>query len=125
MTENELSSIIIGAAIEVHTSLGPGLLESAYEACLFYELQQIGLNVRRQVELPVIYKNVEIKVGYRLDIIVEDKIIVELKSVSALHDIHTAQMLTYLKLTNIGLGLIINFNETRIKYGLKRIVNNL
>ena len=125
MTENELSSIIIGAAMEVHTSLGPGLLESAYEACLFYELQQIGLNVRRQVELPVIYKNVEIKVGYRLDIIVEDKIIVELKSVSALHDIHTAQMLTYLKLTNIGLGLIINFNETRIKYGLKRIVNNL
>lgn len=125
MTENELSSIIIGAAIEVHTSLGPGLLESAYEACLFYELQQIGLNVRRQVELPIIYKNVEIKVGYRLDIIVEDKIIVELKSVSALHDIHTAQMLTYLKLTNIGLGLIINFNETRIKHGLKRIVNNL
>lgn len=125
MTENELSSIIIGAAIEVHTQLGPGLLESVYEACLFYELKTIGLNIKSQVALPVKYKNVNIDIGFRLDLVVENKVVVELKSVNELNTIHTAQILTYLKLTEHKLGLLINFNETRVKNGIKRIVNNL
>lgn len=125
MTENELSSIIIGAAIEVHTELGPGLLESVYEACLFYELKQLGLNVEKQVELPVNYKEVRLDSGFRLDILVDDKIIIEVKSVKELHDVHLAQTLTYLKLTKLKLGLLINFNEARLKFGIKRVVNNL
>lgn len=125
MTENELSSIIIGSAIEVHTQLGPGLLESVYQECLYYELKEIGLKVDKQAVLPVRYKDVYIDVGFRLDLIVEDKVIIELKSVSELHDIHTAQILTYLKLTKMKLGLLMNFNELRLKFGIKRIANNI
>ncbi|MGV3612502.1 MAG: GxxExxY protein [Fluviicola sp.] len=125
MSENELSSIIIGLAIEVHTELGPGLLESVYETCLYHELKEIGLKVERQVNLPVKYKNLFLESGLRLDLIVEDKVIIELKAVKELCDIHVAQTLTYLKLTNLKLGLLINFNEVRIKNGLQRVVNHL
>ena len=125
MTENELSSIIIGAAIDVHTELGPGLLESVYETCLFHELSDLGLDVKRQVELPVNYKGRQLESGFRLDLIVQNKLIIEIKAVKELSDIHVAQTLTYLKLTQCKLGLLINFNETRVKHGIRRIVNNL
>lgn len=125
MTENEISSKIIGAAIEVHKQLGPGLLESAYETCLYYELKQLNLDVKQQLALPVYYKEVKLDAGYRIDLIVEDKVIIEIKSVNELADIHTAQLLTYLKLKDLKLGLLINFNSVRVIDGIKRIVNNL
>ena len=125
MSENEISSKIIGAAIEVHKQLGPGLLESTYETCLAYELKQMGLDVKQQQALPVVYKEVKLDAGYRIDLLVENKVIVEIKSVDALADIHTAQLLTYLKLKDLKLGLLINFNSVRVVDGLKRIVNNL
>jgi GxxExxY protein len=125
MTENQLSEKIIGCAIQVHKSLGPGLLESAYEECLFYELKQLGLFVEKQKPLPLIYKDVKLDIGYRLDLLVEKKVIVELKSIEALNDVHIAQMITYLKLSGCKLGLLINFNVLRLVDGLKRIANNL
>jgi GxxExxY protein len=125
MEENEISKIIVNAAFEVHSSLGPGLLESAYEFCLFYELQQAGLKVERQVALPLLYKDVSLDCGYRLDIWVEKKVILELKTVERFEPIHSAQLLTYLKLTNNKLGLLLNFNSPLIKHGIKRIVNDL
>lgn len=109
----------------MHQSLGPGLLESAYEECLFYELKKTGLVVEKQKALPLVYEEVRLDVGYRIDIIVENKLILEIKSVEALNDVHFAQLLTYLKLTDCKLGLLINFNVTLIKNGIKRIVNNL
>ena len=123
MTENEISSRIIGASIEVHKQLGPGLLESTYEICLGHELKLMGLEVKQQVPLPVIYKDVKINAGYRIDMIVENKVIIEIKSVDALAPIHTAQILTYLKLKDLKLGLLINFNEVKVIDGLKRIIN--
>ena len=125
MSENEISSKIIGAAIEVHKQLGPGLLESTYETCLAYELKQMGLDVKQQQALPVVYKEVKLDAGYRIDLLIENKVIIEIKSVDALADIHTAQLLTYLKLKDLKLGLLINFNSVRVIDGLKRIVNNL
>lgn len=125
MSENEISSKIIGAAIEVHKQLGPGLLESTYETCLAYELKQMGLDVKQQQALPVLYKEVKLDAGYRIDLLIENKVIIEIKSVEALADIHTAQLLTYLKLKDLKLGLLINFNSVRVVDGLKRIVNNL
>ena len=125
MTENELSKIVFDCALKVHQSLGPGLLESAYEECLFYELRKTGLEVQKQKALPLFYEEVRLDIGYRIDIIVENKIILEIKSVDALNDVHFAQLLTYLKLTNCKLGLLINFNVVLIKNGIKRIVNNL
>ena len=125
MTENEISKKIIGAAIEVHKQLGPGLLESSYEVCLAYELKQLGLNVKTQVALPVVYKEVKLETGYRIDILVENRVIIEIKAVDALADIHTAQLLTYLKLKDLKLGLLINFNNVKVIDGVKRIVNNL
>ena len=125
MTENELSRIVFDCALKVHQKLGPGLLESAYEECLFYELRKIGLEVEKQKALPLIYEEVKLDVGYRLDIIIENKLIIEIKSVDALNDIHFAQLLTYLKLTNCKLGMLINFNVVLIKNGIKRVVNNL
>ena len=124
MTTNSLTKSIIGAAIEVHKVLGPGLLESTYEACLFYELNQKGLLVEKQKELPVVYKEVELEIGYRIDLIVENEIIIELKSVKEILPIHTAQLLSYLKLSNLNLGLLINFNEAKLVDGVKRIINN-
>ena len=125
MTENELARIVFDWALKVHQSLGPGLLESAYEECLYYELRKTGLNVEKQKSLPLIYEEVKLDVGYRIDIIVENKLIIEIKSVEALNDVHFAQLLTYLKLTNCKLGLLINFNVSLIKNGVKRVVNNL
>ncbi len=125
MDENELSHKIIGAAIEVHKILGPGLLESAYEAALERELYLNGLSVKRQVGLPVVYKDIKCEVGYRIDLLVENKVIIEIKAVDALNDIHLAQLLTYLRLSNLKLGLLINFNVTILKNGIRRVVNHL
>ncbi|QCK15906.1 GxxExxY protein [Mangrovivirga cuniculi] len=125
MNENELSNVVIKAAIEVHKELGPGLLESVYEKCLVYELQQLGLFVKSQISLPLSYKNQQLDSGLRLDVIVEDKLILEIKSVQDFEPIHTAQLLSYLRLTNTKLGLLINFNVPLIKDGIKRIVNQL
>ena len=123
MSEKEISSKIIGAAIEVHKQLGPGLLESTYETCLAYELKQMELDVKQQQALPVVYKEVKLDAGYRIDLLIENKVIIEIKSVEALADIHTAQLLTYLKLKDLKLGLLINFNSVRVIDGLKRILN--
>ena len=125
MTENELSKIVFNCALKVHQHLGPGLLESAYEECLFYELMKTGLDIQKQKALPLIYEEVKLDIGYRIDIIIENKLILEIKSVEALNDIHFAQLLTYLKLTNCKLGMLINFNVLLIKNGIKRVVNNL
>ncbi len=125
MTENEISKIIFDCALKVHRVLGPGLLESAYEECLFYELKKTNLKVEKQKALPLVYEEVKLDIGYRLDIIVENKVIIELKSVESLNDIHLAQVLTYLKLSGCKLGMLINFNVTLIKNGIKRVVNNL
>jgi GxxExxY protein len=122
---NEISGQVIDAAMKVHSALGPGLLESAYEACLVFELNRRGLKALTQVELPVVYESVRIDVGYRLDILVEDAVIVELKSVEKLLPIHQAQLLSYLKLSGKRLGLLINFNTVHLKHGITRLVNNL
>lgn len=123
--ENEISRKIIGAAIEVHKVLGPGLLESAYEMGLERELKIRGLNVRRQVALPLVYKGEKCDIGYRIDLLVENKVIVEIKSVESLNNVHIAQVLTYLKLSNCKLGLLINFNVSLLKNGIKRLVHKL
>ena len=125
MHENEISKHIIDAALRVHTRLGPGLLESTYEACLVYELSRRGLSLACQVPLPVIYDAVRIPIGYRVDMIVADRVIVELKAVDAIHPIHRAQLLSYLRLTGKKLGLLFNFNEVHLKDGIIRLVNNL
>jgi GxxExxY protein len=125
MTENEISEKIIGCAIQVHRELGPGLLESSYEECLYYELVQSGMLVEKQKPLPLIYKEVKLDCGYRLDLLVEKKVVLEVKAVEMLSDIHLAQILTYLKLTKCKLGLLMNFNVALMKDGIKRIVNKL
>ena len=125
MNENELSNKIIGAAIELHKVLGPGLLESAYENAFTYELRNIGLDVKQQVPMPFIYKDIKLDVGYRLDILVENKLIIEIKSVETLAPVHFSQVLTYLKLSELKLGLLINFNTKLLKEGIHRVVNNL
>jgi len=122
--ENEISGKIIGAAIEVHKHLGPGLLESAYEECLCRELDLRGIDFKRQVPLPLSYKGLKLDCGYRLDLLVEDKVIVELKTVEAIAPIHEAQILTYLKLRDVRLGLIINFNVPLLVEGIRRLVND-
>ncbi|MFK5890890.1 MAG: GxxExxY protein [Flavobacteriaceae bacterium] len=125
MTENEISKIIFDCALKVHKALGPGLLESVYEACLFYELKKANVKVEKQKELPLVYEEVKLDIGYRIDLIVENKVIIEVKSVEALNDVHLSQVLTYLKLTNCKLGMLINFNVTLIKNGIRRVANNL
>ncbi|HPF52561.1 MAG TPA: GxxExxY protein [Draconibacterium sp.] len=125
MTENELSKIIIGAAIEVHKALGPGLLESAYKECMYYKLTQSGLVVQKEKPMPLIFEEVKLECGYRIDLLVENRVVIEVKSVDALNDIHLAQTLTYLKLGNYKLGLLVNFNVVLLKNGIKRVVNNL
>jgi GxxExxY protein len=120
METNQITEKIIGYAIEVHKNLGPGLLESAYEECLYYELENCGLNVKRQLALPLVYKDVKLDAGYRIDLMVENKVIVEIKSVEALAEIHKAQLMTYMKLANIKIGLLINFNVSRLKDGIVR-----
>jgi len=125
MHDNEIGTIIIQAAYDVHKNLGIGLLESTYQACLEYQIRESGLYVEPQVPLPVVYKDVKLNCGYRIDLWVERKVIIEIKSVDALHDIHLAQILTYLKLSDKKLGYLINFNVPKVKQGIRRVVNNL
>lgn len=125
MNENELSNIILKNAIEVHKALGPGLLESAYKECLYYKLLKDGLSVEKEKPIPLIYEDVKLECGYRLDLLVNNKVIIEIKSVEALNNVHLAQTLTYLKLGNYKLGLLINFNVFSIKEGIRRVVNKL
>ena len=122
MKFEELSGQIIGAAIEVHRIIGPGLLESAYEECLAYELREKKISYERQKEMPIIYKGMNLEYGYRLDLLVQNNIIVELKSIEKFTPVHTAQILTYMRLAKIKTGLLINFNVTALKNGLKRFV---
>jgi GxxExxY protein len=123
MDENELSKIIIGSAIKVHQSLGPGLLENAYQECLFYELKNQNLNVLKEKSMPVVYEEIKMDCGYKIDLLVEDKVVIELKSVDKLNDVHKAQTLTYMKLGDYKLGLLINFNVSLLKSGIKRLIN--
>ena len=123
MTEQEISKLVFDSALKVHKNLGPGLLESAYEECLFYELKKSNLIVEKQKALPLIYEEVKLDVGYRIDIIVENKFIIEVKSVESLNEVHLAQVLTYLRLSNCKLGLLINFNVKLLKDGVRRIIN--
>jgi GxxExxY protein len=125
MTENEISYSIIGVAIELHKNIGPGLLESAYENAIAFDLRQIGLDVKQQVPMPFIYKEVKQDIGYRIDLIVNNKVIVEVKSVETLAPVHFSQTLTYLKLSGLKLGLLINFNSKLLKEQIHRIANNL
>lgn len=122
---NVLTREIIGAAISVHEELGPGLMESAYEACMVHELTHRGLRVERQKPLPVVYRGLALECGYRLDLLVEESVVVELKSVEMIERIHCKQLLTYLKLSKMQVGLLINFNVERLREGIKRIVNGL
>lgn len=121
--EEEISKIVFEAALKVHKALGPGLFESAYEECLYYELKKSNLKIEKQKALPLIYEEVKMDVGYRIDILIEDKFIVEIKSVEALNDVHLAQLLTYLKLSDCKLGLLINFNVKLLKNGVRRVIN--
>ena len=125
MTENEISTIIIGLAIDVHKALGPGLLESAYKECLYYKIKEAGLFVEKEKPMPLIFEEVNLDCGYRIDLLIENKVVIELKSVECLNDVHLAQTLTYMKLGNYKLGLLINFNVALLKDGIKRVVNRL
>jgi GxxExxY protein len=122
--DNQLSGYVIGQAIEVHNALGPGLLESAYKECLYYKLAKTGLSVIKEKAMPLIFEEVKLDCGYRIDLLVENKLVIEVKSCDALADIHLAQTLTYLKLGNYKLGLLINFNVLKLKDGIKRVINS-
>lgn len=125
MNENQIASKVVGIAIEVHKQLGPGLLERAYQECLFYKLNDSGLFVEKEKPMPLVFEEVKLDCGYRIDLIVENKLVIEVKSVEALNDIHLAQTLTYLKLGDFRLGLLMNFNVLLLKNGIKRVVNGL
>lgn len=122
MSEEKISNIIIGKAIEVHRILGPGLLESAYQKCLYYELINEGLKVEQEKALPIIYKEIKLDHGYRIDLLIENKVVIELKTVEFFTDVHTAQILTYMKLGNYKLGLLLNFHTKLLKQGIKRFI---
>ncbi len=123
MNENEIATKVISQAMEVHSALGPGLLESAYKECLYYKLIKAGFVVQKEKPIPLIFEEVKLECGYRADLLVENKFVIEIKSVDALNDLHLAQTLTYLKLGNYKLGLLINFNSVRLKDGLRRVIN--
>ena len=125
MTENEISNIVIGLAIEIHKKLGPGLLENVYKECLFYKIKQRGLLVEKEKSLPLVFEEVNLDCGYRIDLLVEKKILIEIKALESLTVNHLAQTLTYLRLGNFKLGLLINFNEVLLKNGIRRVANNL
>ncbi|SDH05815.1 GxxExxY protein [Winogradskyella thalassocola] len=125
MVYDKITENIIGAAIEVHKELGPGLLESAYQDCLFYELKALGYSVQKEVSRPIIYKDITLDHGYRIDILVENKIVIELKTVEKFTDVHTAQILTYMKLGDYPIGLLLNFNTKLLKNGIKRFINTI
>ena len=122
MNENEISKIILDSAFKVHSALGPGLLESAYKECLFYELTKIGLKVEKEKALPLVYEEVKLDCGYRIDLLVEQKVVIELKVVEAFKDVHIAQTLTYMRLSNCKLGLLLNFYTKSLKNGIKRLI---
>lgn len=123
MTENDIAKIVFDLGMKIHKNLGPGLLENAYEECLFYEIKKFGLIVEKQKVLPLVYEEVRLEAGYRLDLLIENKLIVEIKSVETLNDVHLAQVLTYLKLSGCRLGLLINFNTALFKNGVRRVIN--
>lgn len=123
MEINQLTEQILKCAYKVHTALGPGLLESAYEECLYYELKMSGLIVEKQKPMPLIYEEVKLDIGYRIDLLVENKVVLEIKAVDAFNDIHVAQVITYLKLSKCKIGLLINFNVSSLKNGIKRLIN--
>ena len=123
MEENKITEKIIGAAIEVHKALGPGLLESAYQECLFFELKSLGFKVKKEISLPIVYKEIKLNHGYRIDLLVENTIVLELKTVEKFTDVHSAQILTYMKLGDYPLGLLINFHTKLLKNGIKRFIN--
>lgn len=125
MSENYISTKVIGLAIEVHSVLGPGLLESSYKECLFYKIRNSGMYVEKEKPMPLIFEGIKLDCGYRIDLLVENKVVVEIKSITEIHDVHLAQALTYLKLGDYRLGLLINFNVYRLKAGIKRISNGL
>ncbi|WP_417860080.1 GxxExxY protein [Winogradskyella sediminis] len=125
MVYDKITENIIGAAIEVHKTLGPGLLESAYQECLFHELKALGYSVQKEVSRPIIYKDISLDHGYRIDILVENKIVIELKTVEKFTDVHTAQILTYMKLGDYPIGLLLNFNTKLLKNGIKRFINTI
>jgi len=125
INENEISKIIVNTAYQIHTQLGPGLLESVYEEILYFELNKQGLKVERQKAIPVIWNEIKMELGFRADLIIENKVIIEIKSVEVIAPVHPKQLLTYLKITGLKLGLLINFNEPLIKNGITRIANNL
>ena len=125
MTENEISTRIIGTAMEVHTALGPGLLENSYQHCLSYKLRKSGLFVEEEKPMPLVFEEVTLECGYRIDLLVENRVVVEIKSVNEIHDIHVAQTLTYLKMGYYKLGLLLNFNVLSMKNGIRRVVNRL
>lgn len=125
MNENEISTTIIGLAIQIHRKLGPGLLENVYKECLFYKIKQCGLAVEKEKSMPLLFEEVKLDCGYRIDLLVENKFIIEIKAVESLTVNHLAQTLTYLKLGNYKLGLLINFNEAVLKNGIRRVANNL
>ena len=123
MTENEIANKIIGIAIEVHKALGPGLLESAYKECMFYKIGKSGLKVEKEKPMPLVFEEVKLDCGYRMDLLIENKLVMEIKAVEALNDVHLAQTLTYLKLGKYKLGLLLNFNVVLLKDGIKRVIN--
>ncbi len=125
MDENSLSNLVINRALKVHTALGAGLLESSYKECLCYELRQANLKVDKEKGLPLVYGEVKLECGYRIDLLVENKLIIEIKAVEAINEVYLAQVLTYLKLSECKLGLLINFNVAHLKNGIRRVVNNL
>jgi len=125
MTENELSNRVIGFAIDVHKALGPGLLESAYKECLHYKILSAGLWIEKEKPMPLVFETVKLECGYRVDLLIEHKLVIEIKSVESLNDVHLAQTLTYLKLGNYKLGLLINFNVCQLKDGIKRVANRI
>ena len=123
MEINEITSLIIGSSIQVHKSLGPGLLESAYEECLFYEMRKTILEIERQKPLPIIYENVKLECGYRMDFMINKSVVLEIKSVEAINEVHLAQILTYMRLSQSKIGMLINFNVVKLTDGIKRVIN--
>ena len=123
LKENEIANRIIGCGIDVHRALGPGILESAYKECLFYKIHQAGLFVEKEKPMPLVFEDVKLEWGYRIDLLIENKVVIEIKSVETLNDVHLAQTLTYMKLGNYKLGLLINFNVILLKQGIKRVIN--
>lgn len=123
-TENEISNKVIGRALKVHSALGPGLLESAYKECLFYEIMKEGLHVQKEVPMPIIYEEIKLDHGYRIDLLVENRVVIEIKTVDAFIDVHFSQVLTYLRLGGYKLGLLINFQVQSLKNGIRRVIND-